>query len=146
MRRYQAADGQWAELAVIAGHRKRSIHTPAVCMVGGGWDTLTQQTATLPLSGRPIPAMRLLMSKEGKQLLVTYFFTDGDACLNNLVQFQGFQALKRLRGQAPLGALARIIVPVCGDAEQAARETDAFAQATLPGTLAALRQTHLGLR
>src|SRR5690348_5237784 len=37
LRRYLASDGHWAELAVVAGHRKRSIHTPGFCMAGGGW-------------------------------------------------------------------------------------------------------------
>src|SRR5436309_3176064 len=42
MRQYKSSDGQWAELAIIAGHRKKSIHTPGFCMAGGGWEILTQ--------------------------------------------------------------------------------------------------------
>src|SRR5579871_5179453 len=48
MRRYQSPDGrQVAELAVIAGHRKRSVHTPYVCMRGGGWEILSQHRVDL---------------------------------------------------------------------------------------------------
>ena len=49
MRHYKSQDGQSADLAVIAGHRKQSIHTPAFCMVGSGWEVLTQGEHEIPL-------------------------------------------------------------------------------------------------
>ena len=146
IRRYQAPSHAWAQLAVIAGHRKKSVHTPGFCMAGGGWDTLTQQECTLSLSDRSIQATRALMSKDGNQLLVTYFFTDGAYCTNNLVQFQGVQMLKRFRAEVPLGALVRVIIPVVADQAEAEKTSDDFVQAMLPGTLDALRGTHLSLR
>jgi len=143
IRRYTAGDGQWAELAVIAGHRKRSIHTPAFCMAGGGWATETQNIATLALPGQTISGMRMLMVNGDRRNLVTYFFTDGAYTTGNLVQFQGAQMLKRFGAQVPLGALVRIQVPVGRDPAEAEALTAEFAQATLPTALAALRNTHL---
>lgn len=146
IRRYEAPNHGWAQLAVIAGHRKKSVHTPGFCMAGGGWDTLTQQECTLALPGRSIRATRALMSKDGHQLLVTYFFTDGAYCTNNLVQFQGVQMFKRFRAEVPLGALVRILIPVVTDQAEAEQTSDEFVQAMLPGTLDALRDTHLSPR
>jgi EpsI family protein len=146
MRQYTAPDGQWAQLAIIAGHRKKSIHTPGFCMAGGGWDVISQQGSTLIVSGRVLPTIRMLLSKDGKHNLVTYFFTDGEFSTNNLIQFQGAQLLRRFEARVPLGSLVRIIVPVATNEAEAVSLTDEFAQATLPGALSALRQARLDVR
>ena len=143
IRRYIAPNHAWAQLAIIAGHRKKSVHTPGFCMAGGGWDTLWQQERTLALPGRNVKATRAMMGKDGQQLLATYFFTDGSFCTNNLVQFQGMQMLKRFRAEVPLGALVRILVPVVTDAADAEKTSDDFVAAVVPPSLDALRDTHL---
>jgi EpsI family protein len=146
MRHYAGSDGQWAELAIIAGHRKKSIHTPGFCMAGGGWDVLTQQTSSLTVSGRSIPATRMVLRKDGRQMLVTYFFTDGEYSTGDLIQFQGAQLLRRFQARVPLGALVRIIVPVATDEASAEVFTADFASATLPKALKALRKARLDVR
>lgn len=140
LRRYQSASGEAAELAVIAGHRKKSLHTPAFCMAGSGWQTLWEQNCQIALPGRNIPAVRALMTADGRQILLTYFFTDGDYATRSLVQFQGAQLWKRFHAQLPLGALVRIIVPVRGGENEAQQTTAAFSQGTLPAILESLRQ------
>ncbi len=143
IRTYEGPRHVWARLAVIAGHRKKSVHNPGFCMAGGGWDILTQQDTTLTLPGRSIKAIRVLMSKDGHMLLATYFYTDGSYCTNNLVQFQGVQVLKRFRAEVPIGALVRIEVPVVSSQSEAESTTNDFVQATLPKTLDTLRAAHL---
>jgi len=48
VRRYGMAVGEKfaevAELAIIAGHQKKSVHTPGFCLAGGGWETLWQKS------------------------------------------------------------------------------------------------------
>ena len=143
MRTYTAPDHAWAQLTVIAGHRKKSIHNPGFCIAGSGWDILTQQDTQLVLPGRRIRATRALMSSDGKQLLTTYFYTDGSYCTNNLIQFQGVQVLKRFRAEVPIGALIRVMVPVTTNEAEAENTSNEFIQATLPRTLEALRAAHL---
>lgn len=146
VRTYTAPNGQWAQLAVIAGHRKRSVHTPAFCMTGGGWETVAQQGCDLQVGGRHIPATRALMIQENHQVMMTYFFTDGDYTTRNLLQFQGVQILKRFGSKIPLGALVRIIVPIVSTAADADTLSNAFAAATVPGTLDALQSARLQLQ
>ena len=134
-----------AELAVIAGHHKKSVHTPGFCLAGGGWETLWQKEGEIGLGERSIPTQQALMNKEGARMLVTYFFTNGEYCSRNLMQFQGVQFLRRLRSQVPEGALVRIVVPLYGKEEEAKALTEEFAQATLPGTLEALRQVQISI-
>jgi EpsI family protein len=141
LRSYRSPQGDMAQIAVIAGHQKRSVHTPAYCMPGGGWEVLSQEPYELSLPGRKVPAVRALMrSDDGAGLVVTYFFTDGQYATRNLVRFQGEQLLKRLRNQVPLGALVRILVPIRKDSITAAALSDRFAKATVPTVMAQIRQ------
>jgi EpsI family protein len=141
VRRYTSPDGQMAELAVLAGHRKKTVHTPAFCMLGDGWQVLSQAGTTLTLPNGKVSAARSVMTMDGRELAVTYFFTDGDYSTASLAQFQAVQLLKRFRSQVPLGALVRIIVPVKhGEPDNL---TGPFAAETLPPVLAALKRERL---
>src|SRR5262249_10489689 len=102
LRQYRSPAGDTAQLAIVAGHRQDTIHTPAICMSGAGWELLSQRSCTLDLRGRAIPATRALLAKDGQRLLVTYFFTDGDQVSGSLIGFQLSQLLQRLRGGVPV--------------------------------------------
>jgi EpsI family protein len=143
MRQYSGPNGQWAQLAIIAGHRKKSIHTPGFCMAGGGWDVVSQRCSVLTLTDRKIPTIAMVVSKDGRQSLVTYFFTDGDYSTNSLIEFQAAQLLKRFKARIPLGALVRIIVPIATSETEAQMITTEFAKSTLPMEMSTLRQTCL---
>jgi EpsI family protein len=140
---FSARSGEQAQLAVIAGHRKKSVHTPGFCMAGGGWETLWQKDTSIAIRGKAIPATQALMEKDGQHLLATYFFTNGEYCTRNLLQFQSVQFFKRFGSEIPVGALVRIIVPVRADEASAVRLSDEFAAAVLPPTLNGLHQMHL---
>jgi EpsI family protein len=144
VRRYVAASGPGnAEIAVIAGHKKKTVHTPGFCMVGDGWELLEQRTYDLEIGSRTIPCMRSLMVKDKQQLIATYFFTDGDFCTNNLLRFQAAQLLHRFRSEPPIGALVRTIVVMENDRQEAEKLSDDFARATVPVVLRNLREAKL---
>jgi EpsI family protein len=140
---YRSPAGETVQLAVVAGHRQDTIHTPAICMSGAGWELLDRQPYTLQIGNRQIPATRALLAKDRQHLITTYFFTDGDHASGNLIRFQLSQLLERLRGRVPVGALVRILVPAGADPAAASRTGDAFAKATLPAVLERLRGAHL---
>lgn len=143
IRRFESGKGAAAEIAVVAGHRKQSVHTPGFCMAGGGWEVMSRRECSLPLADGPVPATRALMLRNGSQLLVTYFFTDGRYSTPNLMKFQGMQLVRRLQARVPLGALVRIIVPVGKDPLAAEKLADEFAQSTVPPVLKSLREARL---
>lgn len=132
LRQYQSGKGASIELAVIAGHRKKTVHTPDYCLAGGGWETLMQRDVMIKIGGKQVPAVRALMLRDNKQVVATYFFTDGEYCTRSLLQFQGAQIVKRLRSRGSLGALIRIMAPVSGTASEAEELTNDFAETTLP--------------
>ncbi len=144
VRRYVAPKtGENAEIAVIAGHRKKSVHTPGFCMIGDGWEMLEQRNYDLHVGDRTIPAIRSVMLKEKKQLITTYFFTDGEYCTNNLLKFQGTQLLRRFKSEMPIGALVRTIVVVQTTKQAAEQLSDEFAEATVPPVMKSLRDVKL---
>lgn len=145
VRHYQSPQNQTAELTVVMGHRKRTVHTPTLCMSGGGWEILSQRYLDLPLPGRKVHAVRQLMTRGGQRLLMTYFFTDGDYCSPSLAQFQTIQLIKRLKARVPIGALVRTIVSVGSDQAAAEKLCDDFAVATVPSILDTVRATRLEL-
>ena len=143
VRRYVSADNQAAELTVVMGHRKKTVHTPTLCMSGGGWEVVSQRYIDLPLPGRKVHAVRQVMTHEGQRVAMTYFFTDGDFCSPSLAQFQTVQLVKRLKATVPLGALVRTIVPIKGDSADSDSLSDEFAAATIPGILTTIQTTRL---
>jgi EpsI family protein len=140
MERFAEKNGNWIEMTVIAGHRKQSIHTPAYCLRGDGWEVVAEETVTLPVAGHEVQAVRARISKGSEELLATYFFTDGTLCTPSLMRFQTMQMVRRLGTHPPLGALVRILTPVRGSRDAAASLTDELAKAVLPATLSTLNQ------
>lgn len=146
IRRFDSGKGSAAELAVVVGHRKQSIHTPGFCMTGGGWELASQRQCRLDLPDGPVTATRSVMIRDGSQLVATYFFTDGRFSTPNLVRFQGAQLLKRLQAEVPLGALVRILVPAGSNVAAAEKLSDEFARETVPPVMKALREARLVVR
>lgn len=132
-------EDQFAEVAVIAGHRKKTLHTPGFCMVGGGWEIVDQRDTTLKVAGIEIPAVSAVLQKDRARLLSTYFFTDGDYFTRSLPRFLAVQMVKRLRSRIPLGALVRVIVTAHQGRDKAESLTAAFSQTVLPPVFAGLR-------
>jgi EpsI family protein len=138
LRRYTSPGHGFVEIAVIAGRRKKTVHTPDFCLVGGGWDTLSQHDVVLNVAGRKVPAVQALLLRNGERMMATYFFTDGDTSTRSLPQFQLRQIMRRLGGHASLGAMVRILASAGGSPEGAERRSDDFAESTLPAVFAAL--------
>jgi EpsI family protein len=136
---------QVAQLVIIAGHRKKSIHTPAYCMAGAGWETASRDTAAIRLADTTIHASRMLMmnSETKQRMLVTFFFTDGDFSTDSLPRFQAVELFKRFRSSVPVGALVRIEVPVTGSQEAAEKLSDEFAADVVPPVISELAKARL---
>jgi EpsI family protein len=112
IRNYSSPDGLVVQLAVVAGRQKRSIHTPAFCMTGAGWETIVESRSSLLVGARHVPTVETMFLQGRTYLLTTYFFTDGSTDKNSLIAFQWHELLDRLRGRPTYGALVRITVPL----------------------------------
>jgi EpsI family protein len=144
IRRFQAPDGRVVELTVVAGHRKQSVHSPGYCMQGSGWDLLAQRHRALALPGGAVEANQALLTRGGRRMLATYFFTDGAECTPSLARYQARHLLRRLRGETPVGALVSMHVTRVASAEEAERLTQEFAAMMVPPVLDAIRAAREG--
>lgn len=137
-RRYEGA-GEWVELAVVAGHRKRTVHSPGFCMAGGGWEPVLRRQVRLPLGRQAVTASCALLERGASRQWVTYFFTDGRTATDDLLRFQLLQFGSRLRGRPAPGALVRLILPARrGEIGPPARLAE-FASTVLPSVIGRLR-------
>ena len=137
------AQDTYAEIAVIAGHRKKTLHTPGFCMAGGGWEVTDQRDSVIEVGGVQIPAVTAVLQKDRTRLMSTYFFTDGDYFTRSLPRFLAAQIVKRMKSRIPLGALVRIIVTAQHDIPTAQALSRDFSAKSLPPVFEALRSAEL---
>jgi len=115
-REYRAADGSLAHLAVIFGHRKTSFHSPGFCLLGGGWNITSKSRLTFrPRAGSPTPVNRFVLTREGDEAVVLYYYVEGHRATTSWVMHQAHLAQDRLLGEPALGALVRLTVPARPD-------------------------------
>ncbi len=144
VRDYQSRDGEKINFTVIAGHRKKTVHTPSSCMTSEGWETTEAQALPIDIPGQRVDATSSVMFKNGLSVIALYTFTDGDYSTGSLSRFQMVQLFRRFRAKVPIGALVRIVVPIKGDRAAATKLAEEFAAANLPAVLSSLRNAHVG--
>ncbi len=130
----------WTELSIIAGHRKKTVHNPAFCIGGDGWETVSEETVTYTEGGKTVEAIRARIVKDGKSLFATYFFTDGTFSCAGMGRFQWEQMISRLKSKRSLGALIRVLTPAGANAEAGSALSDDFCSSVLPQALAYLQR------
>ena len=137
LRRYRSAGGASVEIAVIAGRRKKTVHTPEYCLLGGGWDIVAarriHECSRPPGAGDPVAAGSRRRT-HGSDL---FLHRRRIEYAQSAAVSGGADRQTARGGHAPLGAMVRN--RSSGDnPEDAQRLSDDFARATLPAVFAAL--------
>lgn len=105
------------------GSDENSIHPPAHCLPGSGWDIVRLETVELDLPGlpqRPAPVRRLLIAKGNARQLVYYWYQQAGRVIAEdwqKIVYMGWDRASRGRTD---GALVRFTIPVAGGREEAA--------------------------
>ena len=102
-----------------------SIHSPATCLPGSGWEFKQAGTTTIPVAanGRDsMPVNRAFMEKSGVRELSYYWFPQRGRILTNAYQLKLFNFWDALTRQRTDGALVRLITPVYENEEVADAE------------------------
>ncbi len=90
-----------------------SIHSPATCLRGGGWNFKQSGTTHVPLPGNTaIPVSRGVLEKGKYRQLAYYWFPMRGRMLTNAFQMKWFNFWDALTKQRTDGALVRVIAPV----------------------------------
>ena len=75
IRDYVAPPQKHVQLTVVHSTSRRSLHFPEVCLVGGGWEIMTQTTHPVGVFFR---AKKLVLVNGDMRQLVLYWFKTGD--------------------------------------------------------------------
>jgi EpsI family protein len=108
------------------GAGENSIHPPAHCLPGAGWDIIDNQTVALQIPGLPTQngqAKRLIVAKgEARQLVYYWYQSRGRVIAQDWQKIVYVGWDRATRGRTD-GSLVRFMVPIVrGDVERAERE------------------------
>ncbi len=130
---YQNARGRMVNFYVAYYESQRkgeSIHSPATCLPGSGWNFKQAGEITVQIpGGRQLRVRRALMSKVDSRQVVYYWFPQRGRDLTSAYQLKFYAFWDALTKHRTDGALVRLITPVYGD------ETVAAADRRLQGFL-----------
>ena len=105
------------------GSDENSIHPPAHCLPGSGWDIVQQQTVAIDLPGlpqRPSRVRRLVIAKGNARQLVYYWYQQvGRVIADDWRKVVAVGWDRATRGRTD-GALVRFTVPIVEGGEEAA--------------------------
>jgi exosortase D (VPLPA-CTERM-specific) len=103
-------------VAYYESQRKgESIHSPATCLPGSGWDFKQAGETTIPMAANDsgfMPVNRAVMQKVDQRQLAYYWFLQRGRVLTNAYQLKVFAFWDALTRQRTDGALVRLITPV----------------------------------
>ena len=105
-----------------------SIHSPLHCLPGTGWEPV--DVATVPL--RDGSVRRVTMQKNLDRVVVFYWYQLQGRVVASEVRSKVYGLFERVRSGRSEAALVRIVVPIAGDANDAAAQGLSFAGALLP--------------
>ena len=105
------------------GSGENSIHPPAHCLPGSGWDIVRLETVSVELPGlpqNPARVRRLRIAKGGSRQLVYYWYQQAGRVIAEdweKILFMGWDRATRGRTD---GALVRFTIPIVGRGERTA--------------------------
>jgi EpsI family protein len=132
------------DLLVVYGHRKKTFHSPAFCIPGGGYQVISKRQATLRLpvvegrrgSAFDLPANAMVIQKGDRRLLVCYWYAQGGETTPGLARHTLRLLWRRVLHRPATGALVRVITPIGTDEAAGLRTASRF----LAGSYPTLRQ------
>jgi exosortase D (VPLPA-CTERM-specific) len=117
-----------------------AVHTPTVCIPGGGWTVETQAIKTIPvndpsaLQAQPLTVNELLISKDSAREVVYYWYAQSNYSSANVASARLHTLMNSLTQGHTNGALLRFITSIeRGETEKDAEtRLNAFASESLP--------------
>lgn len=91
------------------------MHSPKVCLPGGGWDITQFETKVLQVQGRPIRTNRATLQRGLESRLVYYWFEQGDRSIANELEVKVDVLKRSFMENSTNGALVRLSTQVRSD-------------------------------
>jgi EpsI family protein len=131
-RTYQGAGSGEVDLLVVYGHRKKTFHSPAFCIPGGGYQVISKRQAVVRVPSLDLPLNAMTIQKGDSRLLVCYWYAQGGETTPGLARHTLRLLWRRMLHRPATGALVRIITPVGTDEAAGLRTVSAFLAGSYP--------------
>jgi EpsI family protein len=106
-----------------------SMHSPKHCLPGDGWEIWDYSRVEIPVNGRKAKVNRDFISREGKRMVVLYWYQSQGRIIASEYFGKVLLARDALLQNSTAAAIVRIAVP---DEPGAAEEASALAAAVIP--------------
>ena len=105
------------------------VHSPKLCLTGGGW---TELNTGIALLGKDMPVNYMILEQMGNRTLVYYWYLQRGRWFTNEYLNKVYMGLDSLTRRRTDGALVRLITPAQPNVEEARKRLDAFAVQLAP--------------
>jgi len=116
LRDYEVHPGSRVQLYVAyyrTQHAGESMHSPRNCLPGAGWEPVSSSFVSADLGGgRKQEVNRYLVEKEGKRMLVLYWYESRNRIIAGEYSGKLYLLWDSLRRQNRDGAIVRVTVPI----------------------------------
>lgn len=109
-----------------------TIHSPKNCLPGAGWEALSSQPQELEVNGRLETVNRYLIQNKDDRALVLYWYQGRGRIASNEYRVKLDLLMDAAIRSRSDEALVRIVVPVVGEEEAAARVALEAAEVVIP--------------
>jgi EpsI family protein len=109
-----------------------TIHSPQNCLPGAGWRPVETGVAELAAGDRIVRVNQFVIQKGLDRQVVLYWYQGRGRIIANEYQNKALLMLDAARLHRTNGGLVRIITPIVTTADEAKRESSAFAQLLFP--------------
>jgi exosortase D (VPLPA-CTERM-specific) len=92
-----------------------SIHSPANCIPGSGWDISSRKVIGVGVGNKTVPMSRMIIKKDGSQLLVYYWFFQRGRIINDQYGAKFYLLLDSVLKNRSDGALIRVTTEIKED-------------------------------
>jgi EpsI family protein len=138
VRDYEIAPGARVQLFIAyyrEQHAGESMHSPRICLPGSGWEPVSISRLKADMgTGRREEVNRYLVSKDGRQMLVVYWYQGHERIVADEYAGKFRLMLDSMRRKRRDGAIVRVSLPVGGglSESQATEQAAQFIQAAAP--------------
>jgi EpsI family protein len=114
------------------GDKSGPLHSPRLCLPGGGWNEVSAKRATLTTDVGELPMVQSVYRKGEQKLLILYWFRIAGMDLDNLYKLKFYEFAYSFLHRRKDTALIRVEVPIRGNEPVALDAANGFIKSIYP--------------
>ena len=117
-RHYAAPSGRPVQLTLVrTSGTRRSLHFPEICLIGDGWEILSESNRAL---GLELTAKRLVLVKGNNTQAVLYWFKTGERMTGNFFMNAWYWTQNQIQFKTPASTMVKLATPITSSGDEPA--------------------------